>query len=129
MRTPYETLFKDFQDFTRVYVNTAKGNKAIGNRTIPRVYLLPPGEIRVAHMNEGAGKMTASESGEFMHTGGWCFVHGNNAVEINLLECTEKEDFAWDNLEKATTTETESKVGRAAAALQTKTVRLLNRRR
>ena len=43
MRTPYETFFHDFKDFTRVYVGTLKGQMAIGNKTIPRVYLLPPG--------------------------------------------------------------------------------------
>ena len=43
MRTPYETFFKNFKDFSRVYVGTSKGQIAIGNKTIPRVYLLPPG--------------------------------------------------------------------------------------
>ena len=130
MRTPYQTLFSNFKDFTRVYVGTSKGQMSIGNKTYPRVYLLPPGEIKVAHMaNEGEGKFNSSDSGEFMHTGGWCFVHDDNSCEINLLECTEKEDFAWDNLEKATESETQSAVGRVAAQLQEKTVRLLTRRR
>ena len=43
MRTPYYTLFNNFSNFTRVYVQTSKGQIAIGNNTIPRVYLLPPG--------------------------------------------------------------------------------------
>ena len=43
MRTPYESFFKDFNGFQRVYVGTSKGQIAIGNKTIPRVYLLPPG--------------------------------------------------------------------------------------
>ena len=79
--------------------------------------------------NEGEGKETPSDSGEFIHTGGWCFVHDDNSVEINMLECTEKEDFAWDELDKCTETETQSTVGRVAAALQEKSVKLLNRRR
>ena len=54
----------------------------------------------------GDGKVTPSETGEFMHTGGWCFVHDNNSCEINLLECIEKERFLWENLEKSTDTET-----------------------
>ena len=99
MRTPYETFFKNFKDFSRVYVGTSKGQIAIGNKTIPRVYLLPPGQIKLASMSNGEGKLTTSETGEFIHTGGWLFVHDNNSVEINLLECTEKESFLWDKLD------------------------------
>jgi hypothetical protein len=58
MRTPYGTFFKDFASFTRVYAGTTKGQIAIGNKTIPRVYLLPPGMLKVAGMYEGAGKLT-----------------------------------------------------------------------
>ena len=43
VRTPYKTYFANFNGFTRVYVQTLKGQIAIGNRSIPRVYLLPPG--------------------------------------------------------------------------------------
>ena len=43
MRTPYNTFFDGFSDFTRLYVGTIKGQMSIGNKTIPRVYLLPPG--------------------------------------------------------------------------------------
>ena len=68
-------------------------------------------------MMEGEGKITKSESGEFMHTGGWLFVHDNNSIEVNLLECTEKEDFLWDKLDSCTETETESSAGRVGATL------------
>ena len=53
MRTPYRTIFDNFNSFTRVYVNTSKGLMAIGNRSIPRIYLLPPGEIAVKNITEG----------------------------------------------------------------------------
>ena len=53
MRTPYRTFFENFNSFTRVYVYTAKGQIAIGNRSIPRVYLLPPGEINVKNVQSG----------------------------------------------------------------------------
>ena len=96
MRTPYRTFFKDFNGFTRLYCGTQKGQIAIGNKSIPRVYLLPPGQIKVAHMTGGDGKISNSESGEFIHTGGWLFVHDNNSIEVNLLECTEKETVVWD---------------------------------
>ena len=47
MRTPYGTFFSNFSNFTRVYVGTSKGQISIGNKTIPRVYLLPPGQLKV----------------------------------------------------------------------------------
>ena len=47
MRTPYKTFFQNFNAFTRVYVQTQRGLIAIGNKSIPRVYLLPPGEVNV----------------------------------------------------------------------------------
>ena len=129
MRTPYKTFFKDFNSFVRLYVGTSKGQMSIGNKTIPRVYLLPPGQIRIAHMQKGEGMFTNSESGEFIHTGGWLFVHDNNSVEVNLLECVEREEFLWDNLDSCRKTETESTAGAVAATLQDKTVKLLQRRR
>lgn len=53
MRTPYRTFFENFNAFTRIYVNTQKGLMAIGNRSIPRVYLLPPGELTVKNVQHG----------------------------------------------------------------------------
>ena len=53
MRTPYRTIFNNFNLFTRVYVHTTKGLMAIGNRSIPRVYLLPPGEFKVQGVQHG----------------------------------------------------------------------------
>ena len=129
MRTPYGTFFQDFSGFGRVYVGTTKGQIAISNKTIPRVYLLPPGQIKIAGLTDGEGKMTKSDSGEFIHTGGWLFVHDNNSCEINMLECVEKEDFLWDKLDGAVACETESEAGRVAATLQAKTVKVLNRKR
>ena len=75
VRTPYATLFQDCNAFSRLYVTTIKGQMAIGARSIPRVYLLPPGEMVVKNMQQAEGNNTKSESGQFMHTGGWLFVH------------------------------------------------------
>ncbi len=74
---------------------------AIGNKTIPRVYLLPPGEINVKNVTTGDGNFAKNETGFFVHTGGWLFVHDNNSVEINLLECIEKEQFQFEKLDSA----------------------------
>ena len=46
-----------------------------------------------------------------------------------MLECVEKEDFLWDNLDTAQVTESDSDAGAVAGALQGKTVKILNRKR
>lgn len=56
MRTPYKTFFENFNSFTRIYVHTQKGIIAIGNRSIPRIYLLPPGELTVKNISAGKFK-------------------------------------------------------------------------
>ena len=66
---------------------------------------------------DGPGKLTKSESGEFMHTGGWLFVHDNNSCEVNLLECTEKENFLFDKLDTCEENETHTAAGRVGATL------------
>ena len=106
VRTPYRTIFKDFAGFQRLYVRTDKGLMAIGNKSIPRVYLLPPGEMKVHGLQPGKtfllsivsfvlsyyyeteiwlilyfytfigeGNHANQDSGVFMHTGGWLFMH------------------------------------------------------
>ena len=80
-------------------------------------------------MGEGPGKMTDSVDGGFIHTGGWLFVHDNNSIEVNLLECSEKEKFLWDKLDGCSETETQSSAGRVGATLQEKTIKLLQRKR
>ena len=76
VRTPYRTVFEKCSGFQRLYVRTIKGQIAIGNKSIPRVYLLPPGEMKVHGLMAGTqGNKAKSDSGLFMHTGGWLFVH------------------------------------------------------
>jgi hypothetical protein len=65
----------------------------------------------------GDGNFAANDSGLFIHTGGWLFVHDNNSIEVNLLEATEKETFNFDKLDSCHHTETESAGGRIAASL------------
>ena len=76
VRTPYRTVFNDYFNFSQLTVTTIGGNMTIGNKSIPRVYLLPPGEMKVSGMGSGDGNNSSSDSGLFMHTGGWLFVHG-----------------------------------------------------
>jgi len=56
-------------------------------------------------------------------------VHDNNAIEVNLLECCEKENFNFEKLDTSPNTESETTAGRIGATLQDKTVKLLQRRR
>ena len=50
VRTPYRTLFENFNNFSRLTVYTIGGNITIGNKSIPRVYLLPPGQMKVCNI-------------------------------------------------------------------------------
>ena len=128
VRTPYRTIFKDFNGFQRLYVRTDKGLMAIGNKSIPRVYLLPPGEMKVHGVQQGDGNFAKNDSGVFMHTGGWLFMHDNNSIEVNLVECAEKENFDFTAID-GNTTETDSNAGKVAATLQEKTFRVFSSRR
>lgn len=55
--------------------------------------------------------------------------YSNNSIDVNLLECVEKEEFGFDKLDTCTPHETESAPGRIAAMLQEKAVKLLQRKR
>jgi len=102
MRSPYKTFFKNFIGFQRLYINSLKGQRVISNRTYPTMYLLPAGEIKLVGMIKSEGSFVDQTStGEFVHSGGWCFVHDNNTVDINLMECVEKEKFAYDKVDTA----------------------------
>ena len=75
MRTPYKTLFEGFSSFENIFVHGVAGRIGIVNQTPSQIHLIPAGEIHVTDMSEGAGKKTTSQSGKFIHTGGWVFVH------------------------------------------------------
>jgi len=131
IRTPYRTIFEGFNNFTRIYVHTTKGLMSIGNRSIPRVYLLPPGELSVKNPIKGEGNFAKNESGLFIHSGGWLFVHENNSIEVDLLECIEKEDFKFDRLDSTlhSDTDTSTTAGKVSHQLQEKSLKLVQRRR
>jgi len=52
MRSPYQTYFKNFIGFQRMYVTTIKGLMCISNRTPPVIYVLPAGEIKLINMTK-----------------------------------------------------------------------------
>lgn len=71
-------------------MNSLEGQIAIGTRTNSRVYLLPPGYVNVKNVQAGEGNFATNTSGEFLHGGGWLFVHPDNTMEIDLVNCEEK---------------------------------------
>ena len=129
VRTPYREIFANHSGYTRLYVWSIDGLLAIGNKSNPRVYLLPPGEMEVKGVEKGEGNKSTSEDGKFIHTGGWLFVHDNNSVEVNLIDCAEKSEFDFDTLQAPQDLETESDVGKVASQLQEKTYKTLLRHR
>ena len=52
----------------------------------------------------------------------------NNSIEVNLLECTEKEKFNFEKID-GETSETDSAAGKVAAQLQEKTYKIFQRKR
>lgn len=80
--------------------------------------------IQVSSFTLVAGSSSMSKTHPFL-----IFIYSNNSIEVNLLECAEKDSFNFEKLETAQSTETESAAGRIAATLQQKTIKLLQRRR
>ncbi|CAI2382218.1 unnamed protein product [Moneuplotes crassus] len=127
VRTPYRTIFENFAEYTRIYVWTIDGLLAIGNRSNPRVYLLPPGEMEVTGMDKGEGNNFTGNDGKLIHSGGWLFVHENNSIEVNFVDASEKEDFDFDKLTLPDGLESDSAAGKVAAQLQEKTFKRIMR--
>ena len=129
VRTPYRTIFDNFAQFTRIYVWTIDGLLAIGNRSNPRVYLLPPGEMEVVGLEQGDGNNFTGNDGKIIHSGGWLFVHENNSIEVNFVDASEKDDFDFDKLTVPVDLEEDSAAGKVAAQLQEKTYKNIMRMR
>lgn len=70
IRTPYRTLFENFDGFSRVLTKTNEAALIIQNRTPASLHILPPGLMKVKLTNEVKGA-----PGEFMHLGGWVVIH------------------------------------------------------
>jgi hypothetical protein len=70
IRTPYRTLFENFDGFSRVITKTNEAALIIQNRSPPSLHILPPGLMKVKLTTEAKGA-----GGEFMHLGGWVVIH------------------------------------------------------
>ena len=56
------------------------------------------------------------------------YLCSNNSIELNVLECCEKEKFNFEKID-ASTSETDSAAGKVAEGLQAATYRIFQRRR
>jgi hypothetical protein len=56
-------------------------------------------------------------------------IHRNNTIEVNLMECANKEDFVFENVKAVEGLETESAAGKLAGQLAEKATRMILRRR
>ena len=122
-------IFSNFNKFTRLYVWTIDGLLAIGNRSNPRVYLLPPGEIEVKGVEKGDGNKAKNEDGKFIHAGGWLVVHENNSVAVDLVDCWEKQLYEFDKVTTPQGTESDSHLGKVISQLQIRATKMVKRRR
>lgn len=108
LRTPTRTIFKSFHGFNRIYVNGPEnGWIGISTNSFPRIYFLTSGYLSLKGYTKGPGSFAKNDSGDFVHCGGWLVMHDNNTLDIDLIECTEKENFKYEKV-SATPVEGES---------------------
>jgi hypothetical protein len=70
LRTPYRTILKNFDGFSRILTKSNEAALIIQNKTPPACYVLPPGHLRVKFTND-----QKNTSGDYLHLGGWLTVH------------------------------------------------------
>lgn len=70
IRTPYKTILKDFDGFSRILTKTNEAALVIQNKTPASLYILPPGLLKIKMTSEVKGV-----TGDFIHLGGWCTIH------------------------------------------------------
>lgn len=92
IRTPYWVVCERVTDFIRVVAKTDEGVLIVNNKMPPAMHILPPGPLIIRLSNS-----TNEFSGDFIHSGGWLIIHGDNSCEINLMDCFEKKEI-WGDL-------------------------------
>ena len=96
IRTPYRTIVENFDGFSRITAKTNEAVLSVQNRSPPATYVLPPGYLKVKFTEN-----REDTKGEYLHTGGWLVVHPDNSCEITLADGWEKDEIAFDQLDKA----------------------------
>jgi hypothetical protein len=99
LRTPTRTIFKSFHGFNRLYVNGPdNGLIGLSSNSFPRIYFLTSGYLSLKGYTKGPGSYAKNDSGDFVHSGGWLVMHDNNTMDIDLIECVEKENFKYEKV-------------------------------
>eukprot|EP01015_Nassula_variabilis_P005748 TRINITY_DN1428_c0_g1_i5.p1 TRINITY_DN1428_c0_g1~~TRINITY_DN1428_c0_g1_i5.p1 ORF type:complete len:140 (+),score=44.87 TRINITY_DN1428_c0_g1_i5:86-505(+) len=73
LRTPYRTLFENFDGFSRIITKSNEAALIIQNKSPAAIYVLPPGYLKVKLTTEAK-----NTSGDYLHLGGWLTVHMDN---------------------------------------------------
>ena len=85
LRTPYKTILANFDGFQRIITRSNESSLIIQNRSPAAIYVIPPGQLKVKFTTD-----VKNTSGDYLHLGGWVFVHADNSCEVNLIECVER---------------------------------------
>jgi len=124
LRTPYRTLLKNFDGFSRILAKTNEAALVIQNKTPPACYVLPPGHLRVKFVTD-----QKHTSGDYLHLGGWATVHLDNTCEIQLLDCFERKEVRADQFDRSVLgRELDSASGRYMSKLRKNASRIFARK-
>ncbi len=88
----------------------------IQNRTPPAMHILPPGPLRVKFSQD-----TKDLSGDYMHAGGWVFIHADNTCEINLVDIYERKEVKADQVDRIEVKDAETLAGKYVAKMRKST--------
>ena len=93
LRSPYKTFFNNFDGFSRVVTRSPEGALILQTKMPAAAYVLLPGSLKV-QLTEDRKDTT----GEFVHSGGFAVIHPNNTLEINLVECFDKNEIQMNKV-------------------------------
>lgn len=95
IRTPYQTILQNFNNFKRIITKTTDAILIIQNQMPAALHILPPGHLQIKTNSE-----IKDFSGDFMHLGGFVSINPDNSCEISLFECVDSKDLEEKKLEK-----------------------------
>ena len=124
LRTPYKTVLKDFDGFSRIITKSNEAALVVQNKAPPALYVLPPGYLRIKFNQD-----VKTTSGDYLHLGGWLTVHLDNTCEVNLLDCFEKKEVRPDQFDRSEVgKDTDTVAGRYVAKLRKTAARVFTKR-
>ncbi len=96
LRSPYKTYLQGFEGFSRIVARTSEGTLVIQSKQPPAAYVLLPGSLKVLLTED-----RKDTTGEFVHSGGFAVIHPNNTVDINLVECFDKNEVTASKISES----------------------------